>query len=449
MFDYRFNGLPNMLTAQMPLMPQNMLMTGQAQQPQIDPTTTGAIPQPQQTMPVPQEDTSYFPPAPDANRAPITQQDYQASLSHLQPPQVVQQQAAPAQQNTQSGGGMQQIAAFLQGLGRGNGVLSAIGGGLGAVQEQKQQNQTISYLTQRGIPEGEAQILSQSPQAVVQVLQNLRKGVDPKTALELQKLGYETEKARRDATAPIKPNLINAGDGNIYNADSQSWMTAPNGSMKKPSAVQEYEYAKGQGFPGTFQDWEASKKGGMSLQVDPETGAISFQQGGNIKPMTEGQSKDTTYATRAAGALPILDQYGSALTSITEQVGGSVPVVGNYAKTPEYQQAENAGLEFLQAILRKDTGAAITKEETQEYGRVYLPQPGDSAELLAQKQIARSRALNALEAGMTPQSMLAKERALKKTDSSGNANQMKAGHVEDGYRFKGGDPANPQNWEKM
>ncbi|MCR2646377.1 hypothetical protein NSP29_24845, partial [Salmonella enterica] len=77
------------------------------------------------------------------------------------------------------------------GLGKGNGVLSAIGGGLGAVQEQKQQNQTVNYLTQRGIPEGEAQILSQSPQAVVQVLQNLRKGVDPKAALELQKLGYE------------------------------------------------------------------------------------------------------------------------------------------------------------------------------------------------------------------------------------------------------------------
>lgn len=446
MFDYRYNGLPNMLTAQMPFMSQNMLAPMPEQTQPIDPMATGSVPPVQQPIQAPQGDMNYFPPAPDANRAPITQQDYQASLSHLQPQGVPS--PAPAQSGRSGGFDMGTAAAFLQGLGRGNGVLSAIGGGLGAVEERKQGNQTVNLLMARGVPEAEAQIVARNPQAAIQVLQNLQKGADPKTALELQKLGYETEKARRDATAPIKPNLINAGDGNIYNADSQSWMTAPNGSMKKPSAVQEYEYAKGQGFPGTFQDWEASKKGGMSLQVDPETGAISFQQGGNIKPMTEGQSKDTTYATRAAGALPILDQYGSALTSIAEQVGGSVPVVGNYAKTPEYQQAENAGLEFLQAILRKDTGAAITKEETQEYGRVYLPQPGDSAELLAQKQIARSRALNALEAGMTPQSMLAKERALKKTDSSGNANQMKAGHVEDGYRFKGGDPANPQNWEK-
>lgn len=236
MFDYRFNGLPNMLTAQMPFMPQNMLMTEQAQQPQIDPTTTGAIPQPQQTMPVPQGDTSYFPPAPDANRAPITPQDYQASLSHLQPQQAAQPQAAPAQFNDQSGGGMQQIAAFLQGLGRGNGVLSAIGGGLGAVQEQKQQNQTISYLTQRGIPEGEAQILSQSPQAVVQVLQNLRKGVDPKTALELQKLGYEVDAARLKAQGGGK-SATEYGLNPIWGQDAQGnpvlGVLGKDGSFKK------------------------------------------------------------------------------------------------------------------------------------------------------------------------------------------------------------------------
>lgn len=180
----------------------------------------------------------------------------------------------------------------------------------------------------------------------------------------------------------------------------------------KPSGIQEYEYAKSQGFPGTFQDWEASKKGGMSLTVDPATGQISFQQGSNIKPMTEAQSKDTTFATRAAGALPLLDKFGDALTSLPESTGGNVPVVGNYLKSPEYQQAEQAGKEFLQAILRKDTGAAITKEETAEYGSVYLPRPGDSPELLAQKKASRTRALEAMKAGMTPQAILAQEKAI-------------------------------------
>ena len=183
----------------------------------------------------------------------------------------------------------------------------------------------------------------------------------------------------------------------------------------KPSAVQEYEYAKAQGFPGTFQDWEASKKGGMSLQVDPATGQVTFQQGANIKPLTEGQSKDATYSTRAEGALPIIDSMGEALTSLPQSMGAGLPVVGNYTKTKEYQQAEQAGNEFLQALLRKDTGAAITSNEMAEYGSVYLPRPGDGPELLEQKKQSRRRALAAMKAGMTPQAILAQERALIST----------------------------------
>jgi hypothetical protein len=92
-------------------------------------------------------------------------------------------------------------------------------------------------------------------------------------------------------------------------------------------------------------------------------------------------------------------------------MGGRVPIAGNYLKSTEFQQAEQAGKEFLQAILRKDTGAAITKEETAEYGTVYLPQPGDSPEVLMQKQTSRERAIRAIEAGLPPQAILALEKA--------------------------------------
>lgn len=219
MFDYRFNGLPNMLTARMPLMPQNMLspMAQQPPQQQIDPTATAAIPQPMPPVPaqVPQGDLNYFPPQPDANAPPITPQDYQASLSLLQPQSAPQQPQQPARAGSGASGGMDMgtVAAFLQGLGRGNGVLSAIGGGLGAVQERKQKNQTVKYLTSRGIPEGEAQLLAQSPQATFQVLQNMRKGGDPKAMLELQKLGLEVENLRNPQIKPttLMQNLSAAG----------------------------------------------------------------------------------------------------------------------------------------------------------------------------------------------------------------------------------------------
>lgn len=241
-----------------------------------------------------------------------------------------------------------------------------------------------------------------------QEMEKQQQASDPMRQLQMQKLQSEVA-----AMQNPQGEQFTLGEGQVrYDAKGNPIARGAEKAPAKPTAIQVYEYAKEQGFKGTLYDYEASKKGGMSLQVDPATGAVTFQQGANIKPMTEGQSKDTVYATRAEGALPLLDKFGDALTSLPQSLGGNIPGVGNYAKSPEYQQAEQAGNEFLQAILRKDTGAAITSQEMAEYGATYLPRPGDSPEVLAQKRSSRQRAIAAINAGMTPQSILAKEKAL-------------------------------------
>lgn len=444
-FDLRFLGMPNaqnMLAAQPNMMPVNMLMIGQTPQPAIDMTATGAIPsketipkggimaalENQTSAPVASgaNDAGYFPPAPDANRAPITQQDYQASLSHLQSPQAAQQQApSPAQSSSQSGGlDMGTAAAFLQGLGRGNGLLSAIGGGLGAVEERKQGNQTVNLLMARGVPEAEAQIVARNPQAAIQVLQNLQKGADPKSMLELQKLGYEVDAARLRAQGG-GGDPFTLGEGQVR-YDGQGKPIAFGGQKNDaPSIVELYDADVGQPYKATWnpatQTFDriggVKAPSGTQLSVGAD-GQITFQQGSGLKPLTEGQSKDAVFATRAEGSLGTLNQYGNALAGFQDRMAGGVPVVGNYLKSEGYQKAEQAGQEFLQAILRKDTGAAITKEETDQYGAVYLPRPGDGAAVLQQKAASRQRALEALKAGMPPQAILQAETALKNTDAA-------------------------------
>lgn len=287
-------------------------------------------------------------------------------------------------------------------------------------------NATVGYLTRQGFDEGTATMMASNPELLQDFLKQKMKPqepVDPKAPLmsvgpDSQVYNAETgqwiappDKPERATTDDIREYQFAKEQG--YKGTFEEWRKG-NGNAK-PSAIAEYEYAVSQGFKGTFQDWEASKKGGMSLQVDPETGAVTFQQGGNIKPLTESQSKDTVYSTRAKGALPIIDQHGDKLAVFGESMSAQVPLVGNYLTSPEYQQAAQAGKEFLQAILRKDTGAAITKEETDEYGSVYLPRPGDSEAVLTQKRQSRQRAIAAIEAGMTPQAILQQEKALQMT----------------------------------
>lgn len=136
---------------------------------------------------------------------------------------------------------------------------------------------------------------------------------------------------------------------------------------------------------------------------------------------TEGQSKDNVYATRARGSLDVLEPVADALTGRGAIAAEMVPFgLARGLQSDDFQVAQQAGTEFLQAILRKDTGAAITQDETESYGRVYLPQPGDGEAVLEAKRQARIRAINALESGMSPQQMLVRDRALiKAAEESG------------------------------
>ena len=135
--------------------------------------------------------------------------------------------------------------------------------------------------------------------------------------------------------------------------------------------------------------------------------------GADVK-FTEGQSKDNVYATRARGALETLDPIASELASVTQRAANADPtgVIRGAVQSDTFQIAQQAGEEFLQAILRKDTGAAITADEQELYGKTYLPQPGDNEAVLAAKAASRQRAIAAIEAGMNLDQITATERAL-------------------------------------
>lgn len=144
-------------------------------------------------------------------------------------------------------------------------------------------------------------------------------------------------------------------------------------------------------------------KGNTSFSVGPD-GTVVFSQGaGGARPtgkLTEAQSKDLVYWQRATDASAKLDAAEGALSGLADTVKGSVPVIGNYMVSEDYQLGKQAAANWLAAILRKDTGAAITKQEFDIYGPMFLPQPGDTEATLKQKREARKVAEEAIRNGL-------------------------------------------------
>ena len=121
---------------------------------------------------------------------------------------------------------------------------------------------------------------------------------------------------------------------------------------------------------------------------------------------SEAEAKTLTYEARAAGALPKVDKLELSLTGGWDKFlesGQGIPAIElatSYMQSEDYKRARNAGLEFVSAILRKDSGATITAEEEALANRQYLPVPNDSTSVLKDKREARHRALEALREGL-------------------------------------------------
>lgn len=262
-------------------------------------------------------------------------------------------------------------------------------------------------------------------------IQQMVRGIEGQLADERDLRDYQTgvsqwERSFAQSQAN-KDRTFNAGREDKAQAQD-NWLTQFNTAMgKKDKPADEYgryvaeEQAAGR-EPLSRIDYAQAKKGKGITVYDPATGKPMLQVGGKAdggKPLTEAQSKSVIYATRARNALSNLDQRDDQLTSFFGHMAGKLGAVGNYAQNPEYQQAKQAADEFLAAILRKDTGAAITSQEFDLYGPMFLPMPGDSAEVLDQKKVARQNAILALEAGMGENERGKVDAAIEKGSQSG------------------------------
>lgn len=120
--------------------------------------------------------------------------------------------------------------------------------------------------------------------------------------------------------------------------------------------------------------------------IRPVTGYLPKQ--GASKPLTEGQSKALLFGSRMQEAGAILEDL--ALQGTTKSVPGSRTAVVGPAITAvsgeKNQKLEQAKRDFINATLRRESGAVIADSEFDNAEKQYFPQIGDTPAVIAQKK---------------------------------------------------------------
>lgn len=133
------------------------------------------------------------------------------------------------------------------------------------------------------------------------------------------------------------------------------------------------------GFGGVPAIAQSSRTPGFSLPP------------GGVPKLTDVQDKARFFADNMSRSLPaMLEVFRQGyVPNRSDQVAAGPPATGIVGKTADAftprsfasdqgRQFYTAGRQVLAAILRKESGAAITDDEWSSYGPIYLPWPGDS-----------------------------------------------------------------------
>lgn len=137
-----------------------------------------------------------------------------------------------------------------------------------------------------------------------------------------------------------------------------------------------------------------------TLEFIPGGPADPQNKAGGGKPLTEGQSKSLVFASRMQEANDTLDKLAGSGT-VNSVPGSTLPVVGsaiNAVGGANNQQLVQAKRDFINAVLRRESGAAIASSEFDNADKQYFPQIGDGAAVIAQKKRNREIATRGIAA---------------------------------------------------
>lgn len=153
---------------------------------------------------------------------------------------------------------------------------------------------------------------------------------------------------------------------------------------------------------GPAEPISAPPAGGVDIFGDSSgSQAEAPRKNGNIQltepKVTVDEKKAMTFADRMATSGSVIDQLGDVGTEMGQALLSQVPFgVGNKLVSEDFQKLDQARRDFINAQLRRESGAVISPEEFDNANKQYFPQPGDGPKVIAQKERNRRIAIEGM-----------------------------------------------------
>ena len=203
-------------------------------------------------------------------------------------------------------------------------------------------------------------------------------------SLQGQQIAVSRENSIRSANAPTAAMQNYNQYAQLMKSDPESAATFAAAAGINPSAKKLMKVDTNPDGSVTKYYTDGSEESGKMNQ--PITGdgirPISLPQAQTIiDKANEGSKKAAGFALRLKDSMDSMNKLGETIDPkrvalINRSLGDGT--IANLSLSPAEQQYMVNARDALYAILRPETGAAITLPEMQEYSKMYLPQPGDS-----------------------------------------------------------------------
>jgi len=125
------------------------------------------------------------------------------------------------------------------------------------------------------------------------------------------------------------------------------------------------------------------------------------------KALTEGQSKALLFGARMESANQIMEGLAASGTDkarVGANTGFGVGSVINASSGDDQQSLNQAQRDFVNAVLRRESGASISPAEFESAQKQYFPQLNEGQVVIKQKANARAIAIRGMQAAIPPAS---------------------------------------------